>query len=341
MFQIKTNKIIFSVFLLAIISLYFVFSVHRAYASENTTRTLSEETQDIKQQRVDENDIDITEPVSDEESEDTETEEDVEEYYPSLYVGAVGDAVAVLQDKLIYLGYLDDVADGHFGPKTEASVADYQKESKILEAGVGQETLDSMDIETDILFWDVSYPMQDVKGITFLDDLSYLNHGDAGRLYIPAVDIAVALYKASPYEYEYAQWRTDGEDSAVFYATDTDIIGDHNYQSFCDLPDVKIGTEAYIEQEDGSVQYYQCLSCGYGKNLGDVLCDEEDVPYDKWECDLAIYTCSSEADDIFISKWNKIVEEKITKDGKEISDSSNLSDKLDADSENLDEKQES
>lgn len=44
-----------------------------------------------------------------------------------MQYGSRGDAVKQLQGNLIYLGYLNDVADGIFGAKTQAAVMLYQK----------------------------------------------------------------------------------------------------------------------------------------------------------------------------------------------------------------------
>ena len=47
--------------------------------------------------------------------------------YEALQKGDKGEKVLRLQEALITLGYLDDTADGNFGPKTEKAVEAYQK----------------------------------------------------------------------------------------------------------------------------------------------------------------------------------------------------------------------
>ena len=56
-----------------------------------------------------------------------------------------GDAVKDIQEKLISLGYLDDVADGIYGPKTEAAVAAFQKDKGFDATGiVGEATFGAL-----------------------------------------------------------------------------------------------------------------------------------------------------------------------------------------------------
>jgi len=55
---------------------------------------------------------------------------------PVLRVGSTGTAVVDLQNQLIKLGYLSDVADGKFGTKTRAAVIAFQKANNLSPDGV-------------------------------------------------------------------------------------------------------------------------------------------------------------------------------------------------------------
>ena len=57
-------------------------------------------------------------------------------YYPELSEGVNGSATQKLQEKLIQLGYLDDVADGYFGAKTKAAVEQLEAYVRELEQDV-------------------------------------------------------------------------------------------------------------------------------------------------------------------------------------------------------------
>ncbi|MBE5785104.1 MAG: hydrolase [Clostridiales bacterium] len=55
---------------------------------------------------------------------------------PLLRRGSRGEDVRQMQGNLIYLGYLNDVADGIFGPKTEAAVRLYQSKNALAVDGI-------------------------------------------------------------------------------------------------------------------------------------------------------------------------------------------------------------
>jgi len=57
-------------------------------------------------------------------------------YITNLYIGSKGNEVVALQKKLILLGYLNDVADGIFGRKTDAAVRLYQTRNGLAVDGV-------------------------------------------------------------------------------------------------------------------------------------------------------------------------------------------------------------
>lgn len=70
-------------------------------------------------------------------------------FYPdgTLYRGMYkNDEVLEMQEKLIYLGFLNDTADGIFGKKTEQAVKDFQIAAELEETGVAYpETLSAID----------------------------------------------------------------------------------------------------------------------------------------------------------------------------------------------------
>ena len=61
--------------------------------------------------------------------------------YPELANGSRGDDVVALQTRLIELGYLDDDADGIFGPNTEAAVRAARQTAGMDEGGVADDAL--------------------------------------------------------------------------------------------------------------------------------------------------------------------------------------------------------
>lgn len=60
--------------------------------------------------------------------------------YATLEKGSKGDDVKALQQKLIDLHYLDDVADGSYGEKTKAAVEKFQSAAKLSVTGIADPT---------------------------------------------------------------------------------------------------------------------------------------------------------------------------------------------------------
>ena len=59
--------------------------------------------------------------------------------------GARGEAVELLQERLIELGYLDDDADGSFGPRTESAVLAFQVAAELEATGIADaETMEAL-----------------------------------------------------------------------------------------------------------------------------------------------------------------------------------------------------
>lgn len=61
---------------------------------------------------------------------------DENETLPTLMRGNINEDVRAMQQALIDMGYLDDVADGNFGRKTEAAVRAYQAAMGLVETGI-------------------------------------------------------------------------------------------------------------------------------------------------------------------------------------------------------------
>ena len=61
---------------------------------------------------------------------------DEDEPLPTLMRGNISEDVRAMQQALIDMGCLDDVADGNFGRKTEAAVRAYQKDMGLAETGI-------------------------------------------------------------------------------------------------------------------------------------------------------------------------------------------------------------
>ena len=122
-----------------------------------------------------------------------------------------------------------------------------------------------------------------------------------GRLYVPDAMIDVALYKG------YAQAICDRQDSANIFSFGLDegkTIADHNNQEFSKLFSVKIGTQGYIELENGDIINIVCTNVFNGHNNGVYITDEEgnnvmDV------ADFMMYTCRNGWQNVRICLWEK------------------------------------
>lgn len=123
-------------------------------------------------------------------------------------------------------------------------------------------------------------------------------YGDQGRLFLPSIDTSVALYNVNirTSSDEELQQVVDNYDSAI-YAPDKHlgpgiVIGDHRSQSFRNIGHIKVGQKAFIENADGSRQYYKCISIDrHGRNTGDYLLDSDNVDAWTYDC-LTLYACN-------------------------------------------------
>ena len=125
-----------------------------------------------------------------------------------------------------------------------------------------------------------------------------------GRLYIPDLNINVALYYGSK------QYITDRVDSANIYMVlhrDCLTIADHNHQAFANLPNVQVGMMGYIQKgHEGSIRTdIQCIDICYGQNIKDFITDMNGE-YIAPDCFYMMYTCKDDSNNVFICLWNEV-----------------------------------
>ena len=139
--------------------------------------------------------------------------------------------------------------------------------------------------------------VQKVNGL-YKDDYNYANF--YGRLYIPSVEIDVALY------YGISQSVADRADSAAIFTYGSytgEIIADHSNQDFSKLFDVFVGTTGYIKLKNSDVITIKCVEVINGHNTGTELTDEDyNVVMGKY--DYLMYTCRNGWKNIRICQWN-------------------------------------
>lgn len=119
-----------------------------------------------------------------------------------------------------------------------------------------------------------------------------------GRLYIPDLNINVALYYGSK------QYITDRIDSANIYIGGYDegfTIADHNNQEFAKLLNVQAGMTGYIDREIGRVNI-KCVDVFSGYNTGYDIIDESGANAAN-RTDYMMYTCKSSSKNVLICLW--------------------------------------
>ena len=121
-----------------------------------------------------------------------------------------------------------------------------------------------------------------------------------GRLYIPDLNINVALY------YGHQQYITDRADSANIFSFGTDYgytIADHNNQEFSKLFGVQVGMKGYIENKYTGRIDIECVDVFDGYNEGRYIVDESGVSAMNRE-DYMMYTCRNSFNGVFICLWD-------------------------------------
>lgn len=123
-----------------------------------------------------------------------------------------------------------------------------------------------------------------------------------GRLYIPDVDIDVALY------YSISQEITDAYDSAnIFKWKDYsgETIADHAGQSFHNLHKVNVGTKGYIKLTNGDIIRIKCIDTFDGYNAKNEGVKDMNGNSAHGKSDYMMYTCKdTEGISVFICLWN-------------------------------------
>lgn len=129
-------------------------------------------------------------------------------------------------------------------------------------------------------------------------------YGTWGRLFIPSVDIDVALYQ-TPCTPD-AQPIVDAYDSAAYINTldGAVLIADHSNQGFDKIINLKTGDKLYIYRPDNSIETYICQETCNGKNYTNKICDERGVANTQ-SSGIWCYTCGASSVDIIISKFQK------------------------------------
>ena len=140
-----------------------------------------------------------------------------------------------------------------------------------------------------------------VDGVVSQQQVRAIDSPFYGRLYIPDVNIDVALY------YSIDQDVSDREDSAnifTWYDYPGEVIGDHASQEFSKLFGATIGMTGYIDVDKGETIHIKCIDVfdGYNTRTGGLV----DLDYNTahGRADYTLYTCKdSTGDSIRIWLW--------------------------------------
>lgn len=132
--------------------------------------------------------------------------------------------------------------------------------------------------------------------------------GDAGRLYIPSVNISVRVYD-SPATGKVAQQLVDNWDSAAWcksFKGGCGYIADHWNHAFGALKYCVEGDMAYIKT-DAAIEAYQCVKVVVGDNKGKFLITDEGERLEdiQW-ADFCAYTCKNGWQEIYMAFFKRI-----------------------------------
>ena len=132
--------------------------------------------------------------------------------------------------------------------------------------------------------------------------------GTFGRLYLPSVNLNVALYKTEISTGNEVQKIVDNKDSAAYFSVYTHkIIADHSHQSFHKIEDIPVGEKAYIKKNDSEVMVYKLVQRFEGINAGSDLTDLNGKSIFDEKENLIMYTCykiSEYENHVIITIWN-------------------------------------
>ena len=130
-------------------------------------------------------------------------------------------------------------------------------------------------------------------------------YGSAGRLFIPEMDFDVALnWSEIENGGTSAQYYVDLWDSAAIYHYNMqDVIADHSHQGFDVIKYLEIGSKAYIETENGAIDYV-CVEKTTGHNTGHSIELEDGRDCRNLnEGGITMYTCNENWHNITILLW--------------------------------------
>ena len=146
------------------------------------------------------------------------------------------------------------------------------------------------------------------------------NRGYVARLYIPKLNIDVALFRSDiTNRRANGQAVCDAEDSAVLddiTFDDTIIIADHNFQGFDAIMQASPGLEGYIitgyEENPADIQKIVCTDAFRGKNqlfgkYGDPFLQKEDGSDAHCPGGYTFYTCMDDSGyGVFVNYWQTV-----------------------------------
>ncbi len=178
---------------------------------------------------------------------------------------------------------IDDVAEKNDVPDITTNQPDNTQEDMPTDSGQVETTVKPNDNYNNNIY-------EDMK------DLYY------GRLYIPELNINVALY------YGIKQYITDRLDSANIFIVERRnyfIIADHNNQEFETLLNIRVGMTGYIQNKYDNIGRIniECVDVFNGHNIGK-LTDTNGVEVIP-DVDYLMYTCRDSSRNIIICLWNK------------------------------------
>lgn len=116
--------------------------------------------------------------------------------------------------------------------------------------------------------------------------------GTFGRLYLPSVNLNVALYQTEISTGGEAQKIVDNRDSAAYFSIAShQIIADHSHQGFHKIANIPIGEKAYIKKTDSQIVTYQLIQKFEGMNQESDLTDLNGKSVFDEKENLIMYTC--------------------------------------------------
>lgn len=129
--------------------------------------------------------------------------------------------------------------------------------------------------------------------------------GSYGRLYFNESS-SVGLNAVSLNEGN-AQEVVDTQDSAaIFNFGNVLVIADHKNQEFGELKNRQVGDTTYIKYENSIIDSYTCSEKVNGQNTGyELIMDDGRKVSELTDCDIVMYTCNENWQNVTITLWKK------------------------------------